>query len=156
MLQIHYLSSNKKQLLVRFSLFADWESQFSVVIIQLRFCLGKAISLLCVFSLFYPVCFYLNSLYISSFLFGCFTMVPFLLGLLPPLHSICLIDLIIPCIDEVIFLCRQLTQFLLMLRISQFSYWEVISSLLFGSREEICAGFVVVDSFRLNRFMFNW
>ena len=73
-----------------------------------------------------------------------------------PLHSICLIDLIIPCIDEVIFLCRQLTQFLLMLRISQFSYWEVISSLLFGSREEICAGFVVVDSFRLNRFMFNW
>jgi len=83
----------KKQLLVRFSLFAAWESPFSVVIIQLRFCLGKAISLLRVFWLFYPVCFYLYSLYISSFLFGCFTMVvPFLLGLLPPMHSICLID----------------------------------------------------------------
>lgn len=87
----------------------------------------------------------------------CFMLyhVTFLLGLLSPLHSICLIDLIIPCIDEVIFLCRQLTQFLLMLRISQFSYCEVISSLLFGSRVEICAGFVVVDSFRFNRFMFN-
>jgi hypothetical protein len=30
--------------------------------------------------------------------------IPFLLGLLSPLHSICLIDLIIPCIDK-LFSC---------------------------------------------------
>ena len=32
---------------------------------------------------------------------------------------------------------------------------RLFSVVLFGSREEICAGFVVVNSFRFNRFMFN-